>query len=182
MAQHGQTPLIVASDGAITGVLGVQDTPTSAARQAVANLHAIGIDVTMVTGDRTAVAQAVARDLGTGVVHAKATPELKAALVAEAQTRGRVVAMVGDGLNDAPAVAGADLGIAMGSGTQVAQAATDVVLAHGGIAGLPIAIRVARATTRTICQNLAWAFAFNLVGIPVAASQPVSSSPSRAGP
>lgn len=169
MAHHGQTPLIVAVDGAIAGVLGVQDTPTPAARQAVADLHALGIDVAMVTGDRAAVAQAVARDLGIGVVHAEATPETKAALVAEAQTRGRVVAMVGDGLNDAPAVAGADLGIAMGSGTQVAQAAADVVLAHGGIAGLPVAIRVARATTRTIRQNLAWAFAFNLVGIPVAA-------------
>ncbi len=169
LGQAGRTPLIVAIDGVAAGILGVLDTPTPAARQAVSDLLTLGINVAMVTGDRAAVAEAVARDLGITTVHAQTTPERKAALVTEAQARGRVVAMVGDGLNDAPAVAGADLGIAMGSGTQVAQAAADVVLAHGGIAALPTALHIARATTRAIRQNLVWAFAFNLLGIPIAA-------------
>jgi len=169
LAQRGRTPLIVAMDDRVAGVLAVQDMPTPGARQAVAALKAMGITVAMVSGDRVAVAEAVARDLGINTVHAEMTPEGKAAVVADAQSRGRLVAMVGDGLNDAPAVAGADLGIAMGSGTQVAQAAADVVLTWGGIATLPDSLRIARATTRTIRQNLAWAFAFNLLGIPLAA-------------
>jgi len=169
LGQGGRTPLIVAIDGVAAGVLGVLDTPTPAARQAVADLLTLGVDVAMVTGDRTAVAEAVARDLGISTVYAQTTPERKAELVTEAQARGRVVAMVGDGLNDAPAVAGANLGIAMGSGTQVAQAAADVVLAQGGIAALPATLHIARATTRAIRQNLGWAFAFNLLGIPIAA-------------
>jgi len=169
LARAGRTPLVVARDGVAVGVLGVLDVPTPAARQAVADLRTLGIAVAMVTGDRTAVAEAVAQDLGITTVHAETTPERKAALVASAQARGRVVAMVGDGLNDAPAVAGANLGIAMGNGTQVAQAAADVVLAQGGIAALPVTLHIARATTRAIRQNLAWAFAFNLLGIPLAA-------------
>jgi Cu+-exporting ATPase len=169
LGQAGRTPLIVTIDGVAAGVLGVLDTPTPAARQAVSDLLTLGVEVAMVTGDRAAVAEAVARDLGITTVYAETTPERKAALVVEAQARGRVVAMVGDGLNDAPAVAGANLGIAMGSGTQVAQAAADVVLAQGGIAALPTTLYIARATTRAIRQNLAWAFAFNLLGIPLAA-------------
>jgi Cu+-exporting ATPase len=176
LAEAGRTPLIVAIDGVAAGVIGVLDTPTPAARQAVADLLSLGVDVAMVTGDRAAIAQAVARDLGISTVHAETTPEGKAALVAEAHGRGRMVAMVGDGLNDAPAVAGADLGIAMGSGTQVAQAAADVVLAQGGIAALPATLHIARATTRAIRQNLAWAFAFNLLGIPIAAGILVPST------
>jgi Cu+-exporting ATPase len=176
LAEAGRTPLIAAIDGVAAGVIGVLDTPTPAARQAVADLLSLGVDVAMVTGDRAAIAQAVARDLGISTVHAETTPEGKAALVAEAHGRGRIVAMVGDGLNDAPAVAGADLGIAMGSGTQVAQAAADVVLAQGGIAALPATLRIAHATTRAIRQNLAWAFAFNLMGIPIAAGILVPST------
>lgn len=176
LAQAGRTPLIVAIDGTPAGILGVLDTPTPAARQAVADLLSLNVDVAMVTGDRAAVAQAVASALGIGTVYAETTPERKAALVAEAHGRGHLVAMVGDGLNDAPAVAGADLGIAMGGGTQVAQAAADVVLVQGGISSVPSMLQIARATSRAIRQNLAWAFAFNLLGIPIAAGVLVPST------
>lgn len=176
LAQAGRTPLIVAIDGTPAGILGVLDTPTPAARQAVADLLSLNVDVAMVTGDRAAVAQAVASALGIGTVYAETTPERKAALVAEAHGRGHLVAMVGDGLNDAPAVAGADLGIAMGGGTQVAQAAADVVLVQGGISSVPAMLQIARATSRAIRQNLAWAFAFNLLGIPIAAGVLVPST------
>lgn len=169
MAQQGQTPVVVAMNGHAVGVLGLRDQPTPAARDAVAHLRTLGIAVAMVTGDRAEAAQAIAQELGITEVHAETKPEDKARLVAEARSRGHVVAMVGDGLNDAPALAGADLGIAIGTGADVAQAAADVILIQGGIAGLPIALDLARRTLRTIRENLAWAFMYNLVGIPVAA-------------
>ena len=169
LAEHGQTPVAVAMNGHAVGVLGLRDQPTPAARDAVAHLRTLGISVAMVTGDRAEAAQAIARELGITEVHAETKPEDKARLVADARSRGHVVAMVGDGLNDAPALAGADLGIAIGTGADVAQAAADVILIQGGIAGLPIALDLARRTLRTIRENLAWAFIYNLVGIPVAA-------------
>ncbi len=169
LAHQGQTPVAVAMNGHAVGVLGLRDQPTPAARDAVAHLRTLGISVAMVTGDRVEAAQAIAQELGITEVHAETKPEDKARLVAEARSRGHVVAMVGDGLNDAPALAGADLGIAIGTGADVAQAAADVILIQGGIAGLPIALDLARRTLRTIRENLAWAFMYNLVGIPVAA-------------
>jgi Cu+-exporting ATPase len=129
----------------------------------------MGIDVAMVTGDRLRTARAVAAELGITRIHAEVKPEDKARIVFEESARGRVVAMVGDGINDAPALAGAHLGVAVGSGTDVAVAAADIVLLRGGIAGLPMALGLARATLRTIRQNLFWAFVYNVVGIPIAA-------------
>jgi Cu+-exporting ATPase len=168
-AEAGRTPLVVQRDGITLGVLAVADTPTPEAATAVASLRALGVEVAMATGDRREVAAAVASELGISDLHAAINPAGKAALVAAFQTKGRRVAMVGDGLNDAPALAGADCGIAVGSGTEVAQAAADVVLLRGGLAGLPLALDLARRTRRAIRQNLVWAFVFNLLGIPLAA-------------
>jgi Cu+-exporting ATPase len=123
----------------------------------------------MVSGDRRATAEAVAREIGITQVVGGATPADKAELVASARARGEIVAMVGDGINDAPALAIAHVGIAVGTGTDVAVAAADVALLSGGISGLPRALRLARATLRTIHQNLFWAFVYNLLGIPLAA-------------
>ena len=132
-------------------------------------LHALGIRVAMVTGDRERTARAVAEAVGIDQVFAGVKPEGKAALVAQERRRGGIVAMVGDGINDAPALAGAHVGVAIGHGTDVAVAAADVALLRGGIAGLPRALHLARATLRTIRQNLFWAFVYNVVGLPLAA-------------
>jgi Cu+-exporting ATPase len=129
----------------------------------------MGLEVAMVTGDRTSTAGAVARELGIDRVLAEVRPEDKARVVAEQRARGRVVAMVGDGVNDAPALAGAHVGVAIGSGTDIAVAAADIALLRGGITGLPVALRLARRTLRTIRQNLFWAFVYNVIGIPIAA-------------
>jgi P-type Cu+ transporter len=129
----------------------------------------MGIDVAMVTGDRTETARAVANDLGIDRVFAEVRPEAKAKVVADERARGRMVAMVGDGINYAPALAAAHVGIAIGTGTDIAVAAADIALLRGGIASLPQAFRLARSTLRTIRQNLFWAFVYNVVGIPIAA-------------
>jgi Cu+-exporting ATPase len=123
----------------------------------------------MVTGDRLATARAIAAELGIERVIAEVRPEDKARVVAEDRARGRTVAMVGDGINDAPALAGAHVGVAIGTGTDIAIAAADVALLRGGIAGLPTALRLARRTLTTIRQNLFWAFIYNVLGIPIAA-------------
>ena len=129
----------------------------------------MGIDVAMVTGDRARTARAIGLELGIDDVIAEVKPEDKARVVFEQREKGHVVAMVGDGINDAPALAGAHVGIAIGTGADVAVAAADVALMRGGIAGLPTALRLGRATLRTIRQNLFWAFVYNIVGIPLAA-------------
>ena len=123
----------------------------------------------MVTGDREGTARAVAAELGIDRVFAEVRPEHKARIVADERSRGRTVAMVGDGINDAPALAGAHVGVAIGTGADIAVAAADIALLRGGVALLPRALRLSRATLRTIRQNLFWAFIFNVVGIPVAA-------------
>ncbi|MFZ5476835.1 MAG: heavy metal translocating P-type ATPase [Myxococcota bacterium] len=169
LAGLGRTPSFVAVDGEVVGLVAVADRPTDAARGVVAELRAQGIEVAMVTGDRERTARAVAADLGIDRVVAQVRPEDKARVVAEERAKGRVVAMVGDGVNDAPALAGAHVGVAIGGGTDIAVAAADVALLRGGVAGLPQALRLARATMRTIRQNLFWAFVYNAVGIPVAA-------------
>ena len=135
----------------------------------VASLRAAGLEVAMVTGDRRATAEAIAGELGIERVFAEVRPEDKARIVRDERARGRVVAMVGDGVNDAPALAAADLGIAIGTGTDIAVATADVALLRDGIAALPRALGLARATLRTIRQNLFWAFVYNVVGIPLAA-------------
>jgi Cu+-exporting ATPase len=139
------------------------------ARAALAELRHLGVEVQMITGDHAAAARAVAAEAGIDVVHAEVRPHEKARLVERAAAGGRRVAMVGDGVNDAIALAAAHLGVAMGGGTDVARSAADVTLARGGLAGLPVALRLARATLRTIRANLFWAFLYNAVGIPLAA-------------
>ena len=169
LAGLGRTPSFVAIDGALSGLVAVADAATGAARVAVRELQAAGVDVALVSGDRRATAEAVARDLGVSRVFGGATPTDKAEILMAERARGEVVAMVGDGINDAPALASAHVGVAIGTGTDVAVAAADIALLRGGIAGLPTALRLARATLRTIHQNLFWAFVYNLVGIPIAA-------------
>lgn len=169
LAQQGQTPSFVAVDGKLAGLVAVADLPTDEAKQTVQALQDLGVRIAMVTGDREATAKAVAKTLGITDVYAEIRPEEKARIVSEERAKGRTVAMVGDGINDAPALAGAHVGIAVASGTDIAVAAADIALLRGGIASLPVALGLARATMRTIKQNLFWAFIYNALGIPIAA-------------
>jgi Cu+-exporting ATPase len=169
LAARGRTPSFVAVDGVLAGLVAVADRPAEGAGETIAALKRLGIEVAMVTGDRLGTARAVAADLGIERVVAEVRPEDKARVVAEERARGRTVAMVGDGINDAPALAGAHVGIAIGSGTDIAVAAADIALLRGGITGLPTALRLARRTLSTIRQNLFWAFVYNVLGIPIAA-------------
>jgi Cu+-exporting ATPase len=169
LGQLGRSPSFVAIDGTLSGLVAVADQPLEAARATVQELTAAGIAVTMVSGDRQSTALAVAQEIGIERVFAGATPTDKADVVVSERALGRIVAMVGDGINDAPALAIAHLGVAIGTGADVAIAAADITLLRGGIAGLSVALRLARATLRTIRQNLFWAFAYNVVGIPIAA-------------
>jgi len=169
LAALGQTPFFVAFDKGLVGLIAVADRPAVEAQSTIAALKGMGVDVAMVTGDRARTAQAVAKELGIARVHAEVRPEDKARVVFEERAKGRIVAMVGDGINDAPALAGAHVGVAIGHGADVAVAAADVALLRGGIGGLVTALRLSRATLRTIRQNLFWAFVYNVVGIPIAA-------------
>lgn len=168
MAAAGRTPVAVAIDGQAAGAVAIADRIAAEAAPAIAQLHALGIRVALLSGDRAGTVELMARELGIDEVTAEATPERKAEVVREQRRGGRTVAMVGDGLNDAPALAGAQVGIAIGGGTDVARSAADVILQHG-ISGLPIALELARRTMATIRQNLVWAFAYNVVAIPLAA-------------
>jgi heavy metal translocating P-type ATPase len=167
--ERGRTVLVGTIDGEPSGILALADTPKAAAGDAIAELRRVGLRTLLVSGDARRVADAVARDLGIDEVRAEVRPDAKAAVVAELQAAGHRVAMVGDGVNDAPALARADLGIAIGSGTDVAIATADVVLVGGDPRGVPRALRLARATVATIRQNLFWAFIYNVALIPVAA-------------
>ncbi|HSK01761.1 MAG TPA: heavy metal translocating P-type ATPase [Kofleriaceae bacterium] len=169
LASGGRTPSFVAIDGRLAGLVAVADRPAAEAARAIAELRELGIEVAMVTGDRLGTARAVAAAIGIERVFAELRPEDKARIVAEERARGRTVAMVGDGINDAPALAGAHVGVAIGTGTDIAVAAADIALLRGGIGALPRALRLARATLRTIRQNLFWAFLYNVIGIPIAA-------------
>jgi Cu+-exporting ATPase len=169
VAESGGTALFVAVDGAMRGVIGLADTVKPGAREAVAQLHSLGLHVAMVSGDSTAAATAIGRTVGIDDVRAPVLPEDKAAVVASFQQAGRRVAMVGDGINDAPALAAADLGIAIGTGADIAVEAADIALVRGELAGVARAIHLSRRTLAVIRQNLGWAFGYNLVGIPVAA-------------
>ena len=165
----GRTVAFVSIDGRPAGALAIEDPIKESARAALADLAREGMRVVMVTGDHAATAEAVARSLGLSEVRAGVLPEGKAALVADLQKAGRVVAMAGDGVNDAPALARADVGIAMGTGTDVAMQSAGVTLVSGDLRGVVRARRLSRATVRNIRQNLAFAFGYNLLGVPVAA-------------
>lgn len=169
LAAQGKSVSFVAVDGQLAGLVAVADVVRAGARHVITSLRALNVDVAMLTGDREQTAHAIAAPLGIERVFAGVRPRDKARIVQEERARGRRVAMVGDGLNDAPALAGADLGIAVGSGSDVAISAADVALLRGGIEALPTAFALARRTMRTIRENLFWAFVYNVIGIPVAA-------------
>jgi Cu+-exporting ATPase len=169
MAELGQTAVHVALDGVPAGVIGIADPIKPEAAAAISRLQQLGLDVIMLTGDNEQTAQAVARQVGLKEVWAGVLPAGKAARIAERQKQGRKVAMVGDGVNDAPALAQADVGIAMGTGTDVALDAADITLLRGDLGGVVTAFELSRQTMRTIRQNLFFAFIYNILAIPLAA-------------
>jgi Cu+-exporting ATPase len=169
LAGEGKTPVFVAVDGSPAGVLAVADRPKSGAREAVARLKRLGLKVVLLTGDTARTAEAIGKAVGIERVVAGVLPAGKADVVKQLQTEGEVVAMVGDGVNDAPALAQADVGIAMGTGTDVAIESAEVTLVRGDLNGVAAAIGLSRATMRTVRQNLFFAFAYNVLGIPLAA-------------
>jgi len=169
LAAQSRTIVLVAVDGRLAGLIAIADPIKVGSRDAVNALRQMGLDVVLLTGDSEVVATSVARAVGIERVVAGVLPEGKVAEVRRLQEQGRIVAMVGDGVNDAPALAQADLGIAIGSGTDVAIEASDVTLVRGDLRGVAQAVALSRRTMRTMKQNLFWAFIYNVVGIPIAA-------------
>jgi Cu+-exporting ATPase len=169
IASRGRTLVAIAVDGALAGVVGVADPPREGAREAVAMLRAMGCEVMLLTGDRRETADEIAREVGIARVVAEILPGGKADEILRLRHAGRHVAMVGDGINDAPALASADLGVAVGTGSDVAIAASDVTLVSGDPRNVAVALLLARRALRTIRQNLGWAFVYNVLGIPLAA-------------
>ncbi|MEO8945260.1 MAG: heavy metal translocating P-type ATPase [Gemmatimonadaceae bacterium] len=169
LAGSGRTPMYVTIDGVFTGLIAVADPIKKTSREAIARLRRMGLEVVMLTGDNERTARAIANEAGIDNVVAGVLPDGKVAEVKRLQSQGKVVAMVGDGVNDAPALAQADVGMAIGTGTDVAVEAGDVVLMRGDLHAAAQAIELSRRTMRTMKQNLFWAFAYNVVGIPIAA-------------
>ncbi|MCY3802184.1 MAG: heavy metal translocating P-type ATPase [Chloroflexi bacterium] len=167
--EEGKTPVFAAIDGRVSGVLAVADVPRPEARDAVSRLRSMGLHVELVTGDRAGTARMIADQVGVDAVRSEVAPEGKSQIVEELQKEGLRVAMAGDGINDAPALAKADVGIAMGSGTDIAIETSDVTLIRSDLHGVADAIQLSRSTLRTIRQNLFWAFGYNVALIPVAA-------------
>lgn len=168
LAEDGKTPMYISVDGKAAGIIAVADTVKESSRRAIEELHKMGIQVAMITGDNKRTAAAIAKEVGIDRVFAEVLPKDKAAEVKLLQDEGKKVAMVGDGINDAPALAQADVGIAIGSGTDVAIESADIVLMKNDLMDVSKAIKLSRATIRNIKQNLFWAFGYNILGIPVA--------------
>ncbi|MFN0027098.1 MAG: heavy metal translocating P-type ATPase [Acidimicrobiales bacterium] len=168
--RDGKTAMLVALDGHLAGIIAVADTIKSNAVDAVADLRALGVDVVMLTGDNEQTARAIARQVGIETVIANVLPEDKAKAVQQLRDAGEVVAMVGDGINDAPALATANIGIAIGSGSDVAKETGGLILIRDDVRDVAVAIRLSRATMRKIRQNLFWAFAYNTAAVPIAAA------------
>src|SRR5690606_25549335 len=166
---EGKTVMFVTIDGAAAGLIAVADPIKESTPEAISALHAEGLKIVMLTGDSRATAKAVAARLGIDEVIAEVLPEQKVEAVRKLQTEGRIVAMAGDGINDAPALAQAEIGIAMGSGTDVAMESAAVTLVKGDLRGIVRARALSRATMRNIRQNLFFAFVYNALGVPIAA-------------
>ena len=169
LSEEGKTPVLVAADGKVLGAIAVADTLKPEAAEVVSRLHDLGLEVIMLTGDSRRAAEAVAGQLGVDRVIAQVLPQNKTDVIKDLQRHGKVVAMVGDGINDAPALTQADIGIAMGTGTDVAMESADITLMRGDLKGVLTALHLSRSTIRTIKQNLFWAFFYNGALIPVAA-------------
>jgi len=169
LSKKGKTVVLVAVDGKPHGLIGIADTVKKEAKQAVQDLQNMGVEVLMLTGDNEEVAQTTAKKIGIKNVLSNVLPKQKAAKVKELQASGKKVAMVGDGINDAPALAQADIGLAIGTGTDVAIEAADISLISGDISAIPSALRLSKKTMRIIYGNLFWAFGYNIILIPIAA-------------
>ena len=167
--QQAQTPMFIAVDKQVVGIISVADAIKADSAAAVQRMHKLGIKVVMLTGDNQVTAQAVAKQLGIDQVIAEVLPQDKADVIASLQAEGNIVAMVGDGINDAPALALADIGFAIGTGTDVAIESADVTLMRGSLHAVVDAIAISKVTVRNIKQNLFGAFIYNVIGIPIAA-------------
>ena len=169
LEENGKTAMLVAIDEQYAGMVAVADTIKESSEAAVSRLQDMGIQVIMITGDNTRTAKAIAAQVGIEHVLAEILPEGKAEEVKKLQAQGKKVAMVGDGINDAPALATADIGMAVGTGTDVAMEAADITLMRGDLSSIPDAIYMSRKTMSNIKQNLFWALGYNVIGIPIAA-------------
>jgi Cu+-exporting ATPase len=167
--KQGETVMYLAVEGKLAGLVSVADPIKPSAAEAVAKLHILGLKIIMATGDNETTAKAVAARLGIDEIRAGLRPEDKLTLIAEEQQKGQVVAMAGDGINDAPALAKADVGIAMGTGADVAMESAGLTLLKGDLRGVVRGVKLARATMRNIKQNLFFAFVYNALGVPIAA-------------